>query len=158
MEEHFEHQYGPDPRELQLTKTTFWFYVASFPIIIFLLFVLPLLRGIEFQLSIFTLGYVALILILLYLTYRAFRVMKALSKTKCVVTEDAVSGISTPDPHKGATSFSIRKDEILGIGKKQINFSMSRYFFAVVLNTKDRQYVLLGVERADDLIREIQGE
>ena len=158
MEQHTEHHYGPDPRELSLTKTNFWFYVISFPIIIFLLFVLPILRGIEFQLSIFTIGYIALILVLLYLTYRSYRVMAALKRTSCTVTEETVSGVSTPNPNRGSESFSIRKDEILGIGKKQINFSMYRYFFAVVLNTKDKQYVLLGVERADELIREIRGE
>lgn len=151
------HQYAADQHELLQTKITFWFYFVSIPVIVFLLFVLPILRGRAFQFSIFTIAYIAIILVLLYLTYRAYRVMHAIASARCTLTEDTISGVSTPDPFKSSKTFSIGRDEVLGVAKKQINISMTRFFNAVVLNTKDRQYVLFGIENAEQLIQEIQG-
>ena len=142
--------------ELAQAKITFWFYVVSIPIIVFLLFILPILRGIAYSFSVFQLFYVALILILLFLTYRSYRVMHAIQISRCTISDDTITGVSTPDPFKKTENFSIKRSDVLGVAKKQVNISMTRYFNAVVLNTHDKQYVLFAIDRADELIEELQ--
>ena len=149
-------EFSSNPHELAQAKITFWFYAGSIPIIIFLLFVLPAIRKGAFTFSIFTIAYAVLILVLLYLTYRAYRVMHAIQTSRCTLTAETISGVSTPDPFHGSETFTIRREEILGIAKKQINISMTRFFNAIVLNTQNKQYVLFAIERPEELLKELQ--
>jgi hypothetical protein len=57
---------------------------------------------------------------------------------------------------KKSESFSIRRDEILGIGKKKYSLGTMRGLDILLLNTKDRTFSLFAVEQMDQLKDELQ--
>lgn len=149
-------EYSYNPAELTQSKITFWFYVASIPIIAFFAYGLPLIRGEMITFSPYTTIYTAIIAVILFMTYRAYRVMHAIQMTACTVTDNTISGVSIPTPYRRAASFTLQRSEVLSVARKQVSVGVTRTFSAVVLNTKDAQYVLFAIEKANELIETLQ--
>ena len=150
-----ENRYNCNPNELTQSRITFWFYVGSIPIIAFL-FILPYLKAGTAAFTPFSLVYVGLILVLIYFAYRAFRVMQATRNSYCEIRGDRVSGVSTPNPQQKGEPFDIAKSEILGIGKTMVSVGGTRAYNALLINTQDRKYVLLAIDKIDELRQELQ--
>ncbi len=150
-----EHTYRTDKHSLRLTRITFWIYLLSIPIIL-VVFAIPYLQGKPFQLNPFLLIYLGIVVFLMYQSYRIFRVILAMKRVRCTVTEETVRGVSMPNPMKKSESFSIRRDEILGIGKKKYSLGTMRGLDILLLNTKDRTFSLFAVEQMDQLKDELQ--
>ena len=150
-----EKTFHANPREVTQTKITFWFYVISIPVIAFLL-ALPYILGRAFQFSILTLAYVAIFAFLVYGAFRAWQVMRAVQASECTVTDTRVEGVSTPDPHRVGEGFSIERSEIKGVGRKQVNITMSKVIDAIAINTDTKQYVLLAMENEKELLELLQ--
>ena len=150
-----EERYNSSKNEQTQSRITFWFYVISIPIIIGLLTMMVLRSG-GFQFNFATLACVAIVLYLLFCTYRSFRVMTATKNSHCIVTADRVSGISTPSPYKEGIRFDIARSEILGIAKSTVPVGGMRAYNALVLNTADQKIVLLAIDRIDELRKELQ--
>ena len=144
-----------NPNEVTQTKITFWFYVASIPVIVFL-FLLPNILGRAFQFSLLSLAYVAVLVFLGYGTYRAYVAMRAVKASYCTVTDTRVEGVSTPSAHCAGERFSIERSEIKGAGRNQIAVGMSRFLNAIVINTDTKQYVLLALENEKELLELLQ--
>ncbi len=149
-----EKRYNCNPNELRQSRITFWFYVGSIPIIIFL-FLLPYMQQGKFVFGPFSFVYIVIILFLLYSGYRAFRVMKSTQNSHCIVTDTRVSGVSTPNPYKTAIPFDIEKTDILGIGKTTVSVGGMRAYNALVINTKDQKIVLLAIDSPDELKQDL---
>ncbi len=149
-----EERYHSSNSELRQSRITFWFYVISLPIIIVLLTTLILRSG-GFQFNFVTIACGAIVLYLLFCTYRSFRVMTATKGSFCVVTDDRISGISTPSPYKQGEAFDIARSEILGIAKTTVPVGGMRAYNALVLNTAHRKIVLLAIDRIDELKKEL---
>ena len=148
-------RYNCNPKELTQARVTFWCYVVSIPIIIFL-YLLPMIRGEAIVFSPISLIYPAIVLFLLYQGYRSMRVMLSVKSSYCEVTEDRVVGISTPSPFRKAIPFDLERSEILGIAKTNVSIGGIRSFEALALNTKDRQIILFAIERIADLKAELE--
>ena len=140
---------------LMQTRVTFWFYVGSIPIIIFL-FLLPYIRQGSFTLGPYSLVYLAIIAFLLFGAYRAMRVMLSVKNSFCVIDGERVYGVSTPNPYQKAIPFDIRKDDIRGIGKTTVSIGGMRTKDALVLNTDNEKIVLLALDRSDELKTELE--
>ena len=147
--------YLTDKHSLRLTRVTFWVYLLSVPIIV-LVFAIPYLQGKPFEINLFHLIYLGIVGYLAYQSYKVLRVVLAMKRTRCTVTEETVSGFSIPNPMKKGEEFSIARDEILGIGKKHYSIGTLRSLDMLLLNTKERSYALLSVERMDELKQELQ--
>lgn len=139
------------------SRITFWFYVGSIPIIIFL-FMLPYIRAGQFVFNPFSLVYLIIVAVLIFFAYRTMRVLLSTKNSYCVVEEDRVYGVSTPNPYQRAIPFDIRKDEILGIGKTSISVGGMRSHEALVLNTNKQKIILFAIERMDELKKELSPE
>ena len=150
-----EHVYHTDRHELNLTRITFWVYLISVPVMLFVVAV-PYIQGRPFQFTPFLLIFVGIAGFLLFQTVRILRIILAMKAVSCTVTDETVSGISIPDPKKPRETFSIRRDEILGIGKRNFSVSTMRPVRALMLNTKTHSYVLLNIERMDELKKELE--
>lgn len=152
-----EQNYFYNKRDLSSARITFWVYAASVPIVIFL-YILPALRGGSFELSLFGLILPALILYLIYGSYRTLRVLLSVKNTCCKIDADTVSGVSTPNPFRKSEPFEIRKSDILGIGKTAVPIGGTRELPALVLNTAQHKYVLLAIDRIDELRAALEGK
>ena len=135
---------------LAQTKITFWFYIGSIPIIIFL-FMLPFIQAGRFTFSPYSLVYIVIIAFLMYFGYRSMLVMQAVKNSYCIVEGDRVYGVSTPNPYQKGVPFDIQKSEILGVGKTMISTGGMRSQNALQLNTQNQKIVLLAVEQMDEL-------
>ena len=149
-----EKRYSCSKDALTQTRVTFWFYVGSIPIIIFL-FMLPYIREGGFVFGPYSLVYVIIIAYLLFGAYRAMRVMISVKNSFCVIDGDRVYGVSTPSPYRKAIPFDIQKNEIRGIGKTMISIGGMRTKDALVVNTAHQKIVLLAIERMNDLQNEL---
>ena len=149
-----EKRYNCSKSERTQSQITFWFYVISTPIII-VLFLLRNLEGGVFRFSPFSLIYIAIVLLLCYCGYRAFRVMLSTKRSYCVITDDRVSGISTPSPFEKGIPFDIAKSEILGIGKTDVPVGGMRTYNALVLNTNNRKIVLFAIDNIEEIKKEL---
>ena len=147
--------YLTDKHSLRLTRITFWVYLLSVPIIL-LVFAIPYLQGKPFEINLFHLIYLGIVGYLAYQAYKLLRVILAMKRTRCSVTEDTVSGYSIPNPMKKGEAFSIARDEILGIGKKHYSIGTLRSLDILLLNTKEHTYALLSVDKMDALKQELQ--
>ncbi len=151
-----EKQFGCSRDALRSIRITFWVYVASIPIIVFL-FLLPYIRAGAFTVSPYSVIYIAIVIYLLFETYRTTRVMLSIKKSRCVITPDRVTGVSTPNPYKPSIPFDIARDEIRGIAKTTISVGGMRSQKALVLNTETQKIVLLAIDRIDELENELNG-
>ncbi len=149
-----EERYNCNKNELTQSRITFWFYAISLPIIIGLLTMIVLRNG-GFQLNFATLGCTAIVLYLLFCTYRSFKVMSATTKSYCVVTSDRISGLSTPSPYREGIPFDIARSEILGIAKSTVPVGGMRTYNALILNTANQKILLLAIDRIDELKKEL---
>ncbi len=149
-----EKRFNYDPNALRLARITFWGYVVCILIII-LIFLFPFFRGEPFAIDTYTIIYSAIMLFLLYSGYKVMKVMNSIKRSYCVVTDDRISGISTPDPFKPAVPFDIARADIVGAEKTTASSGGLRSHPALVLNTADRKIVLLSLERTDELIDEL---
>lgn len=149
-----EKKYQCNKNELTQSRITFWFYAASIPIII-AIFVFRNMENGVFRFNQFSLIYAAIVVVLGYFAYRAFRVMNATAKSCCVITDERVSGISTPSPFKSGIPFDIARSEILGIGKKDVPVGGMRVYNGLVINTKDQKIVLLAIDNIDEIKKEL---
>lgn len=150
MEKRFE----CDRTALRQSRITFWFYVVSIPIIIFL-FLLPFIRAGQFVFSPYSIVYIGIILYLIYAGYRSMLVMNSIKHSYCAVEGDRISGVSTPDPYKKAIPFELDRRDILGIGKTTVSAGGMRSYPALVINTADQKIVLLTIEHVDELKQEL---
>ena len=150
-----EKQYGCSKDALTQTRITFWFYAGSIPIIIFL-FLLPFIRQGSFQFSPYSLVYIVIIGYLLFGAYRSLRVMLSVKNSHCVISEDRVYGVSTPNPYKQSIPFDIQKGDILGIGKTTISVGGMRTQNALILNTEKEKIVLFAIDRMEELQNELE--
>ena len=139
---------------LTQTRITFWFYVGSIPVIIFL-FLLPYIREGSFTFGPMSLIYIAIILFLLFGTYRSMLVMLATKNTLCVIDGDRVYGVSTPSPYKKAIPFDIQRSDIRGIGKTTVSTGGMRTQDALVLNTGREKIILFAIDRMQELQKEL---
>lgn len=150
-----EKRYNCSKSELTQSRITFWFYAVSIPIIIVLFVFRNIVDGV-FQFSPFSLIYVAIVLFLGYCGYRAYRVMLSTGKSYCVITDDRISGLSTPSPFKNGIPFDIAKSEIRGIGKTDVSVGGMRMYNALVINTNKQKLVLLAIDRIDEIKEELK--
>ena len=149
-----EKRFNCSKEALTQTRITFWFYVGSIPIIIFL-FLLPYIRQGSFTFGPYSLVYVAIIAFLLFGAYRAMRVMLSVKNSFCVIDGERISGLSTPNPYQKAIPFDIRIGDIRGIGKTMIPVGGMRTKDALILNTDKEKIVLLAIDRVDELKKEL---
>ena len=140
---------------LTQTRITFWFYVGSIPVIVFL-FLLPYIRQGSFTLGLYSLIYAAIIVYLLFGAYRAMRVMLSVKNSFCVIDGERISGVSTPNPYEKAIPFDIRIADILGIGKTTVSIGGMRTKDALILNTEKEKIVLLAIDRVEELKSELE--
>lgn len=149
--------YSCNKNELTQSRITFWFYAVSTPIII-VIFIINNIKDGVFQINPFSLVYAAIVIGLAYCGYRAFRVMNATANSQCTVTDERVSGISTPTPYKKGIPFDIAREEILGIGKTTVTVGFMRAYNALAINTQKDKIILLAIDRMDELKAELQKE
>ena len=110
----------------------------------------------QIVLSPITLIYPAILLFLLFMTYRTARILLSVKHSYCEVTEDRVCGMSTPSPYKSGIPFDINRTDILGIGKTAVSIGGLRSFEALLLNTDNGRIVLFAIEKPADLKKELE--
>lgn len=152
-----EKKFGYDPHVLSLVRITFWVYLVCIPVIAVLNF-LPSILYRQMQINMFMIIYILIIAYLIYQTFRVARVLKAIKRSYCVISDHIVKGISTPDPLHTGTPFEIEKESILGVGKTRISIGSIRTFDAVLINTASAQYTIFAAERIKDLCTELQSD
>lgn len=150
-----EKKFTCNPNELTQARITFGVYAASVPIIIFL-YLLPMIRSGQFEFGIVSIAYIAIIGFLVFQTYRTYRVLAATKKSYCLIRDDRIVGVSTPNPFEKAKSFDIARSEVLGIGTTTVPVGGMRAYNALVLNTKNHKYTLFAIDRIDELKKELQ--
>ena len=82
--------------------------------------------------------------------------MLSTGKSYCVITDDRISGLSTPSPFKNGIPFDIAKSEIRGIGKTDVSVGGMRMYNALVINTNKQKLVLLAIDRIDEIKEELK--
>lgn len=148
-------KYGYDKQVLRSAGITFWFYLICIPFIVFL-FLIPVLQYGYFRLSLVSLIYIALFVFFVIQAYRSFLVMRTVKASFCEIDETTVSGMNIESPYQKGTVFRIERDEILGVGVKQVSIGNARTFYALILNTQTKHYSLFAVDQLSEIRKALQ--
>ena len=148
-------KYGYDTQILRSARITFWFYLICIPLIVFI-FLIPYLQYGTIQLSLISIIYIAMFVFFAIQAYRSFLVMRTVKESYCELDEKAISGINIESPYQKGTPFRITRDEILGVGVKQMSIGNARVFHALILNTQSKKYSLFAVDQMGEIRKALQ--
>jgi hypothetical protein len=88
--------------------------------------------------------------------YRSFLVMRTVKESYCELDEKSISGINIESPYQKGTPFRITRDEILGVGVKQMSIGNAGMFHALILNRQSKKYSLFAVNQLGEIRKALQ--